>query len=122
MYQNVYFSKELIPKQRGEYGKEISMTIPGKETTIEEALRRYRSDGMTQVKMYYEKEGVELPQFEKMDRIEQLMLLREVRQSVINKEAESKKKYEKAERAKEHARKVSDDEQRMGQSKKQDTK
>lgn len=100
VYPNAYGRKNEIPKQNGKFGKEVSLTIPGKETTLEEAIRKYQVDGMRGVRAYYEEEGIELPQFEKMDRIEQLMLLRDVREATINKRKEVEENEKKAEKAK----------------------
>lgn len=78
----------------------LSVTRPNKETTIEEAIRRYQPNANTEVRTYYEAEGLEMPNFAKMDRLEQLMLLAEVTEKRRVKESEMKNKIDKDKKAK----------------------
>lgn len=121
MFPNAYGLKGKIPKQRiliTEEGK-ISVTNPGKETTLEEAIRRYSVDQFAGTRAYYEQEGLELPRLEKMDRLEQLMFLAEVREDMQNKRnkaeqivGEMEKKQREREIEKEVAKKVGESKQK----------
>lgn len=108
-FANVYGFKPLHDlKVIAEYPGKISLTEPGKELNITKLRERFSApkpeDGL---KTYYEIEGMEMPDFNRMDYVERLQTLAEVREDVRNrrtelfekaKEYNAKKKQEYVER------------------------
>lgn len=53
-----------------------SLTIPNQSVNIGEALKRYSAPSIAErLKGYYEDEGMEMPNFDKLDKVERLQLL-----------------------------------------------
>lgn len=91
-------------------GKPI--TMPGMATNVKQALRMYRDGSFVEkAGAYYEEEGMPIPNFDRMSKIDRLMALNEVRERMISKkksldEMNSKAKaiYEDLEKQKQDVR------------------
>lgn len=63
-------------------GKKI--TLPGLSINMEEALKTYsRGDIETNFSKFYEEKGFPIPDFDKMDRIERLEAINEMRETIL---------------------------------------
>lgn len=87
-------------------GKKI--TMPGMSVNIGEAMRKYVAGTLEeQGKAYYEKEGMPIPDFHKMNKIQKLETLNEYRDVLMkgkDKISNLKQKYDDIEQQQKHAK------------------
>lgn len=109
-YSNAYGFKPLMrPSQLMPSGGR-SLTIPNQSINISDAITRYSAPSIAEkLKGYYEEEGLELPNFDRLDKVERLQLLADAKANLftlkekaeatveanrLREEAESKSKAE----------------------------
>lgn len=80
-----------------------SLTIPNQAVDIKIAITRFSAPSIeARLKGYYEEEGLELPNFDRMDKIERLQLLADTKADMDNAKLRAKKAFhEAAEKAEE---------------------
>jgi len=82
-----------------------SLTIPNQGINISDAITRFSAPAIAErLKGYYEQEGLEMPNFDRLDKIERLQLLAEARETFkikkqLNNEAQAKAQAKAAEAA-----------------------
>lgn len=92
MYKNGFQPSKATPEKI----PGLSLTKPGMALDLKEALKRYSVPTLaSQLKTYYDKEGLANPGFERMDRIEQLMYSAQLRNDVKAKFREVKAEMQK---------------------------
>lgn len=88
-----------------------SLTIPGQSVNISDAITRYSAPTILEkVKGYYEEEGMELPNFDRLDKVERLQLLADTKANMFRTKAAAENAISdanaKAEKAKEEKAKA----------------
>jgi len=74
-----------------------SLTIPYQAVNIFDAIRRYSAPSIAEkLKGYYEDAGMELPNFDRLDKVERLQLLADAKATVSTTKAALKKAHENA--------------------------
>jgi len=69
-----------------------SLTIPNQSVNISDAITRYSAPSIAEkLKGYYEEEGMELPNFDRLDKVERLQLLADAKATMQAKKAENDK-------------------------------
>lgn len=74
-----------------------SLTIPNQAVDIKIAITRFSAPSIEErLKGYYEEEGLELPNFDRMDKIERLQLLADTKADMDNAKLRAKKAFHEA--------------------------
>lgn len=94
-YGNVYGLKPLMrpPTLISAGGR--SLTIPNQAVNIADAINRYSAPSILEkLKGYYEEEGLELPNFDRLDKVERLQLLADAKQGLFDAKAKAEQAIE----------------------------
>lgn len=98
-YNTSWPQPRIKTKATSEVFSKPSLTIPNLALDIDEALNKYSSQSIeNKLKGYYEQEGMEMPDFDRMDRIERLVKLAEVRAEVERLKEEAEHRVSETER------------------------
>lgn len=108
--------QEYIPNPKPEVPSGKVITLPGQAVDMKSAINQYRAGSLVErAKGYYERAGMEVPQFEKMSKVDQLLALGEYRKTVLEKQLDLQK-FKQDALKKESLKKPIKDEQQQGKS------